>query len=51
MEKGQDKENVYCIFKHTIESPNKELEKAFEIYLKDLLKTKDLSLEKNLRKD
>jgi hypothetical protein len=51
MNSKQNKPNVYCIFTKAKDEPNTQIEKAFEIYLKNLLKTKDLSLDKNFEKD
>ena len=51
MNSKQNKPNVYCIFTKAKGEPNTQIEKAFEIYLKNLLKTKDLSLDKNFEKD
>lgn len=51
MDSKQTKQNVYCIFTKAKKEPNTQIEKAFEIYLKDFLKTKDLSLDKTSEKD
>ena len=51
MDSKQTKPNVYCIFNKEKKEPNTQIEKAFEIYLKNLLKTKDLSLDKTFEKD
>ena len=50
MENQQNKEQIYCIFNQTKEVPSKQIGKAFEIYLRELTKTKD-NLEKNTEKD
>ena len=46
MEKQKDKEKVYCIFNQTKDNINERMGKAFEIYLKDYIVTKE-KLEKN----
>ena len=51
MNNEKNEANIYCIFPERKDNANTQIEKAFEIYLKDLLKTKDLSLDKTLRKD
>ena len=51
MDSKQTKPNVYCIFTKAKDEPNTQIEKAFEIYLKNFLKTKDLSLDKTFEKD
>ena len=50
MDSGQNKENIYCIFNQTQENSNMQIEKAFKIYLKELLKTKDNDLAKYTEK-
>ena len=51
MNSKQNKPNVYCIFTKAKDEPNTQIEKAFETYLKNFLKTKDLSLDKTFEKD
>ena len=50
MEDKKSKEQIYCIFNQTKENINKQIGKAFEIYLRELIKTKD-NIEKNIQKD
>ena len=42
MDSKQNKPNVYCIFTKAKGEPNTQIEKAFEIYLKDFFKNKRL---------
>ena len=51
MKGNQDKEKIYYIFSETKKDFNLQIEKAFEMYLKDLLNTEILNLEKNTKKD
>lgn len=42
----QEREKIYCIFNETKQKPNIQIGKAFEIYLRELIKTKE-NIEKN----
>lgn len=46
MKEQKDKEKVYCIFNSQKENINEKMGKAFEIYIKEWIKTKK-ELEKN----
>lgn len=46
MKEEKDKEKVFCIFNSKKEDINAKMGKAFEIYLKECIKTKE-ELEKN----
>lgn len=47
----QDSNKVFCIFNKNSEESTKHIEKAFELYLEDLTKTKANVLEKSTDKD
>lgn len=49
MKEQKDKEKVYCIFNSEKENINEKMGKAFEIYIKEWIKTKE-ELEKNRQK-
>lgn len=49
MKEQKDKEKVYCIFNSKKENINEKMGKAFEIYLKECIKTKE-ELEKSKKK-
>ncbi len=49
MKEQKDKEKVYCIFNSEKEDINAKIGKAFEIYLKECVKTKE-ELEKSKKK-
>lgn len=49
MKEQKDKEKVYCIFNSEKENINEKMGKAFEIYLKEWIKTKE-ELEKEQSK-
>ena len=50
MENQLNKEQIYCFFNQTKEFPSKQIGKAFEIYLRELTKTKD-NFEKDTEND
>ncbi|MCI8760475.1 MAG: hypothetical protein HFJ34_05070 [Clostridia bacterium] len=49
MKEQKDKEKVYCIFNSEKENITEKIGKAFEIYLKEWIKTKE-ELEKSKKK-